>query len=90
MFGGEILRLIADHPTLATQKEIRPICLMKGELSQLLFFYIQLKDEKLPKMVIERITRKFIGGISENNGIQDVETWDKIMRELSITTLEAN
>ncbi len=62
LFGGEILRLVSDHPTLATQKEIRPVCLMKGELSQLLFFYVQLKDEKLPKAAIERITRKFIGG----------------------------
>jgi len=62
LFGGEVLRLIADHPTLATQKEIRPVCLMKGELSQLLFFYVQTKDEKLPKSVIERISKKFVGG----------------------------
>ena len=62
LFGGEILRLISDHPTLANQKEIRPVCLMKGDLSQLLFFYVQLKDEKLPKAVIEKITRKFVGG----------------------------
>lgn len=69
LFGGEVLRLISDHPTLATQKEIRPICLMKGELSQLLFFFIQLKDEKLPKAVIERITRKFIGGTAADRYI---------------------
>jgi|LQYC01.1.fsa_nt_gi adenine-specific DNA-methyltransferase len=62
LFGGEILRLVSDHPTLANHKEIRPLCLMKGELSQLLFFYVQLKDEKLPKTAIERLTRKFIGG----------------------------
>ncbi len=69
LFGGEILRLISDHPTLATQKEIRPICLMKGELSQLLFFYVQLKDEKLSKAVIERITRKFVGGAAADRYI---------------------
>jgi len=69
LFGGEILRLISDHPTLANQKEIRPVCLMKGELSQLLFFYIQLKDEKLPKAVIERITRKFVGGAAADRYI---------------------
>jgi len=62
LFGGEILRLVSDHSTLANHKEIRPVCLMKGELSQLLFFYVQLKDEKLPKTTIERLTRKFIGG----------------------------
>jgi len=67
LFGGEILRLIADHPTLATQKEIRPICLMKGDMSQLLFFYVQLKDNKLPKAIIERITRKFIGGSADRH-----------------------
>lgn len=38
LFGGEILRLISDHSTLATQKEIWPVYIMKGELSQLLFF----------------------------------------------------
>jgi hypothetical protein len=69
LFGGEILRLISDHPTLANQKEIRPVCLMKGELSQLLFFYMQLKDEKLPKAAIERIARKFVGGAAADRYI---------------------
>jgi adenine-specific DNA-methyltransferase len=69
LFGGEILRLMSDHPTLANQKEIRPICLMKGELSQLLFFYVQLKDEKLPKATIERIARKFVGGAAADRYI---------------------
>ncbi len=69
LFGGEILRLMSDHPTLANQKEIRPVCLMKGELSQLLFFYVQLKDEKLPKAVIERIARKFVGGAAADRYI---------------------
>ncbi len=69
LFGGEILRLIAEHPTLANQKEIRPICLMKGDISQLLFFYVQLKDNKLSKAVIERITRKFIGGAAADRYI---------------------
>lgn len=69
LFGGEILRHISDHPTLANQKEIRPVCLMKGELSQLLFFYVQLKDEKLPKAAIERIARKFVGGAAADRYI---------------------
>ena len=69
LFGGEILRLISDHATFAMQKEIRAISLMKGDISQLLFFYIQLKDEKLSKTVIERITRKFIGGASADRYI---------------------
>jgi adenine-specific DNA-methyltransferase len=69
LFGGEILRLMADHPTLANQKEVRPICLMKGEISQLLFFYVQIKDETLPKAVIERITRKFVGGAAADRYI---------------------
>jgi hypothetical protein len=69
LFGGEIFRLMSDHPTLANQKEIRPVCLMKGELSQLLFFYVQLKDEKLPKAVIERIARKFVGGAAADRYI---------------------
>lgn len=69
LFGGEILRLISDHPTLASQKEIRPVCLMKGDLSQLLFFYVQLKDEQLPKSAIERIARKFIGGAAADRYI---------------------
>jgi hypothetical protein len=69
LFGGEILRLMSDHPTLANQKEIRPVCLMKGELSQLLFFYVQLKDENLPKVAIERIARKFVGGAAADRYI---------------------
>ncbi|HKZ57102.1 MAG TPA: hypothetical protein VJ024_05335, partial [Thermodesulfovibrionales bacterium] len=62
LFGGEILRLISDHTTLANQKEIRPVCVMRGELSQLLFFFVQLKDEKLSRTIIERISKKFVGG----------------------------
>ncbi|MBI5192981.1 MAG: N-6 DNA methylase [Nitrospirae bacterium] len=69
LFGGEILRLISDHPTLANQKEIRPVCVMRGELSQLLFFYIQLKDEKLSRTIIERISRKFVGGAAADRYI---------------------
>ena len=69
LFRGEVLRLISDHPTLANQKEIRPVCLMKGELSQLLFFYVQLKDENLPKAAIERIARKFVGGAAADKYI---------------------
>ena len=62
LFGGEILRLISDHTTLANQKEIRPVCVMRGKLSQLLFFFVQLKDEKLSRTIIERISKKFVGG----------------------------
>lgn len=69
LFGGEILRLISDHPTLANQKEIRPVCPMKGEISQLLFFFVQLKDEKLSRTVIERITRKFVSGVAADRYI---------------------
>ncbi len=64
LFGGETLRIISDHPTLSSQKDIRPIVHLAGQTSQLLFFYVQLKEEKLPKTDIERLTRKFIGGNS--------------------------
>ncbi len=69
LFGSETLRLIADHPSFENQHDIRAICRMPGDLSQLLFFYVQLKDEKLPKPVIERITRKFVGGASADRYI---------------------
>ena len=32
-FGGETLRLIAEHPILSKQKDIRPIALKKGSIS---------------------------------------------------------
>lgn len=62
LFGGETLRLFSDHPNFATQKDIRTIVLKKGQTSQLLFLFAQLKDEKLSKSNIEKITKKFIGG----------------------------
>lgn len=62
LFGGEILRLFSDHESFANQKDIRTIALKKGETSQLLILFAQLKDEKLSKAGIERITKKFIGG----------------------------
>lgn len=62
LFGGEILRLFSDHKDFANQKDIRTISLIKGETSQLLILFAQLKDDKLSKSNIERITKKFIGG----------------------------
>ena len=62
LFGGEILRLFSDHESFANQKDIRTIVLKKGETSQLLILFAQLKDEKLSKVNIERVTKKFIGG----------------------------
>ena len=48
-FGGETLRLIAEHPVLSKQKDIRAIALKKGSVSQMLFFYVCLQDSALPK-----------------------------------------
>lgn len=62
LFGGELLRSIADHPTLAQQHDIRALCWPKGTVSQLIFFFVRLKDNRLPKAQIERITRRFVGG----------------------------
>ena len=62
LFGGETLRLFSDHPNFATQKDIRTIVLKKGQTSQLLILFAKLKDEKLTKANIEKITKKFIGG----------------------------
>ncbi|WP_040333883.1 hypothetical protein [Candidatus Magnetobacterium casense] len=62
LFGVEILRLVAEHPKFADRNEIRPVCLSRGETSQLLFFFVQLRDERLPKTNIERITREFVKG----------------------------
>lgn len=62
LFGGETLRLFQDHPNFLTQKDIRTITLKKGQTSQLLILFAKLKDEKLSKSNIEKITKKFIGG----------------------------
>ncbi len=62
LFGGETLRLFEDHPNFATQKDIRTIVLKKGQTSQLLILFAKLKDEKLSKSNIEKVTKKFIGG----------------------------
>jgi len=62
LFGGETLRLFSDHPNFATQKDIRTIILKKGQTSQILILFAKLKDEKLSKSNIEKITKKFIGG----------------------------
>lgn len=63
LFGGELLRIVADHPTLAQQHDIRALCWPKGTVSQLLFLFVRLNDDKLPKSQIERITRRFVGGL---------------------------
>lgn len=62
LFGGETLRLFEDHPNFASQKDIRTIALKKGHTSQLLILFARLKDEKLSKSNIEKVTKKFIGG----------------------------
>lgn len=63
LFGGELLRIVADHPTLAQQHDIRALCWPKGPVSQLLFLFVRLSDDRLPKTQIERITRRFVGGL---------------------------
>jgi len=63
LFGGELLRIIADHPTISLQHDIRALCWPKGTVSQLLFMFVRLNDERLPKSQIERITRRFVGGL---------------------------
>jgi type I restriction-modification system DNA methylase subunit len=63
LFGGELLRIIADHPTIALQHDIRALCWPKGTVSQLLFLFVRLNDDRLPKSQIERITRRFVGGL---------------------------
>ncbi len=63
LFGGELLRIVADHPTLAQQHDIRALCWPKGTVSQLLFLFLRLSDDRLPKAQIERITRRFVGGL---------------------------
>lgn len=62
LFGGETLRLFDDHPNFKAQKDIRTIVLKKGNTSQLLILFAKLKDDKLSKSNIEKVTKKFIGG----------------------------
>lgn len=69
LFGGEVLRFAQTHPELAKQKDIRPISLKKGSISQLLFFYVTLSDNSLPKKQIEQITKRFIKGAEANRYI---------------------
>lgn len=68
-FGGETLRLIADHPILSKQSDIRPIALKRGSISQMLFFYVTLKDDSLSKKNIQEVTKKFITGGDANRYI---------------------
>jgi len=68
-FGGETLRLIADHPILSKQKDIRPIALKRGSISQMLFFYVTLKEDNLTKKNIQEVTKKFISGGDANRYI---------------------
>jgi hypothetical protein len=69
LFGGETLRLVAEHPILSKQKDIRPIALKRGSISQMLFFYITLNDTKLSKKNIQDVTKKFISGGDANRYI---------------------
>ena len=69
MFGGEVLRLVADHAVLANQKDITVLHLKKGSTSQMLFLYLSLVDNKLPKAHIEQITKRFIKGEDANRYI---------------------
>lgn len=69
LFGGEVLRLVETHPLLAGQKDIRPITIKKGSVSQMLFFYVSLTDKSLPKKQIEQITKRFIKGAEANRYI---------------------
>ncbi len=69
LFGGETLRLVADHPEFANQKDIRPICLMKGSVSQVLFFFVRIKEDTISKSLIQRITTRFIRGSEANRYI---------------------
>ncbi|MFN8277013.1 MAG: N-6 DNA methylase [Chitinophagales bacterium] len=69
LFGGEILRLVADHPKFTNQKDIRPISLMRGSISQLLFFFVRLNDEALNKAQIQKVTTRFIRGSEANRYI---------------------
>jgi hypothetical protein len=68
-FGGETLRLVAEHPILSKQKDIRAIALKKGSISQMLFFYVCLQDADLPKKNIQEVTKKFISGGDANRFI---------------------
>ncbi len=68
-FGGETLRLVAEHPILSKQKDIRAIALKKGSISQMLFFYVCLQDAALPKKNIQEVTKKFISGGDANRFI---------------------
>lgn len=69
LFGGEVLRLVETHPLLAGQKDIRPITIKKGSVSQMLFFYVSLTDKSIPKKQIEQITKRFIKGAEANRYI---------------------
>ncbi len=69
LFGGEERKLIADHPTLSNQKDIRAIALKKGSISQMLFFFVSLTDPALHKKQIEQITKRFIRGSDANRYI---------------------
>ena len=69
LFGGEVLRFVETHPQLASEKDIRPIALKKGSTSQMLFFFVCLSDNSLPKKQIEQITKRFIKGTEANRYI---------------------
>jgi len=69
LFGGESIAAYGRSSNACQPERNTSACLMKGELSQLLFFYVQVKDEKIPKVVIERIAKKFVGGAAADRYI---------------------
>ena len=62
IFGGELLRLIEDHPNFRKQKDIRALARLDDSTSQMLLFFARLKDKNLSKSTIERITKGFVRG----------------------------
>ncbi len=62
LFGVELLRNIVELPQRIDQHEIRAISLLKGDISQLLFFFVKLNDEELHKAEILQLARRFHRG----------------------------
>jgi len=69
LFGAELLRNIVELPQRIDQHEIRAISLLKGEISQLLFFFVKLNDEQLHKTEILQLARRFHRGQLAQNYI---------------------
>jgi len=69
LFGVELLRNIVDMPKTVGLHEIRAINLLKGEITQLLFFFVKVRDNFFNKAQILTLTRKFLGGQAAQNYI---------------------